>query len=79
MVSVLEDCINWYYLNSTDHQQTRRNVLEDCINWYYLNHIVFLETPKAVLEDCINWYYLNKKQRPNTLTMFLRIVLIGII
>ena len=37
---VLEDCINWYYLNGVGTMAVGGAVLEDCINWYYLNYTV---------------------------------------
>ena len=56
---VLEDCINWYYLNYKGIDRSASQVLEDCINWYYLNSRASTSTSHRVLEDCINWYYLN--------------------
>ena len=57
--TVLEDCINWYYLNAFAKETGKVVVLEDCINWYYLNGVGTMAVGGAVLEDCINWYYLN--------------------
>ena len=57
---VLEDCINWYYLNQDVAEGIYVVVLEDCINWYYLNKKAGQTSGNSVLEDCINWYYLNK-------------------
>ena len=37
---VLEDCINWYYLNCNCTKLIKDTVLEDCINWYYLNLLI---------------------------------------
>ena len=56
---VLEDCINWYYLNCNCTKLIKDTVLEDCINWYYLNKRCSYIGNSKVLEDCINWYYLN--------------------
>ena len=58
-VVVLEDCINWYYLNVKTVNMNLDGVLKDCINWYYLNGVGTMAVGGAVLEDCINWYYLN--------------------
>ena len=49
MVSVLEDCINWYYLNLEIGKGRQTTVLEDCINWYYLNFNLFSSSFKVFL------------------------------
>ena len=42
MEQVLEDCINWYYLNLKKTGTLANMVLEDCINWYYLNFVYWV-------------------------------------
>ena len=61
--SVLEGCVNWYYLNRGAKKKEHSSVLEGCVNWYYLNLNVSHCTAENVLEGCVNWYYLNEYLR----------------